>query len=333
MTKALNAWFEVSWRGNAIDLILMDWEDGCCTRYWVVAETKEVAEGFFSAVCGWKPELEGEVLVFEGGCWARSEALFEAIRGATFENLILDGTLKQDLRDDLTGFFAARDAYDAHGVPWKRGLLLIGPPGNGKTHAVKALVNAVGRPCLYVKSFTCEDRVDSTNIRIVFDKARKMAPCILVLEDLDSLLTDENRSFFLNELDGFAANRGIATLATTNHPDKLDPAIVDRPSRFDRKYHFPLPAVAERLAYIARWEESMRPALRLSEAGRTRVAEQTEGFSFAYLKELSLAGMMAWMASPRAGAMDEVMAVQVTALRNQMSSARAPGRDDDTRST
>ena len=69
----------------------------------------------------------------------------------------------------------------------------------------------------------------------VFDKAREMAPCLLVLEDLDSLINDRNRSFFLNQLDGIEGNDGLLVLTTTNHPERLDPALSDRPSRFDRK--------------------------------------------------------------------------------------------------
>jgi ATP-dependent 26S proteasome regulatory subunit len=63
------------------------------------------------------------------------------------------------------------------------------------------------------------------------------------------------RTNFLNELDGFAANIGIVTLATTNHPERLDPAILDRPSRFDRKYPFDLPEQPERHAYIVMWNK------------------------------------------------------------------------------
>ena len=63
-------------------------------------------------------------------------------------------------------------------------------------------------------------------ITAVFQKARRHAPCVLIFEDLDSLVTKHKRSFFLNEMDGFAGNDGILALATTNHPEKLDPAIL-----------------------------------------------------------------------------------------------------------
>ena len=71
------------------------------------------------------------------------------------------------------------------------------------------------------------------------------------------MITDQNRSFFLNQLDGFAHNDGILTLATTNHPDRLDPAIVDRPSRFDRKYHFGLPALRARARTWRMWNGTL----------------------------------------------------------------------------
>jgi transitional endoplasmic reticulum ATPase len=69
----------------------------------------------------------------------------------------------------------------------------------------------------------------------VFDKARQLAPCVLVLEDLDSLINDNNRSFFLNQLDGLQSNDGLLIIGTTNHLNQLDPGLSSRPSRFDRK--------------------------------------------------------------------------------------------------
>ena len=68
----------------------------------------------------------------------------------------------------------------------------------------------------------------------VFSKARVLAPCVLILEDLDSLINDRNRSFFLNQLDGIEGNDGLLLIGTTNHFDRLDPGLSERPSRFDR---------------------------------------------------------------------------------------------------
>jgi AAA+ superfamily predicted ATPase len=321
--RIANAGFDVTWQGHRLDVLVMSWKVNGCTEShsWILADSREVAEQFFLAVCEWNATIRGEVLVFEEGFWEKSPELYRAIRGVTFDTLILRGSLKREIREDVRQFLASRATYERYRVPWKRGILFVGPPGNGKTHAVKALLNSVGLPCLYVKSFRSRFGTDHSNIRAVFQRARQATPCILVLEDLDSLVDETNRSFFLNELDGFAANAGILTIATTNHPERLDPAILDRPSRFDRKYHFELPAPAERLAYITLWNDTLEPDLRFSEATAMRVVALTEGFSFAYLKELFLSSMMHWVASAHPGGMDASMIAQAAALRDQMSTA------------
>jgi hypothetical protein len=177
MDRARNAWFEVQWQGATLEVLCLG---SGLHRRWILAETQEIARAFFAAVCKWSTELRGEILVFDGGNWYKDENLFQDIKGATLDNLILRGTLKQEIRDDLVQFFASRDLYEEYGVPWKRGILFIGPPGNGKTHAVKALINAMEQPCLYVKSLH--------GVQQVFDRARRSAPCIVVIEDLDSQL-------------------------------------------------------------------------------------------------------------------------------------------------
>lgn len=321
--SAVNTWFEVAWQGQTLEVLLMSWSEGYggVRYYWILADTQEMAESFFVAVCEWNSEIRDEVLVFEEGYWNKSAELFEAIQSANFDNLILRGTLKQDIQDDIAHFFASRHTYEAYNVAWKRGVLFIGAPGNGKTHTVKALINKMQKPCLYVKSLSARYDNESENIRKVFQRARQSAPCILVLEDLDSLINADNRSFFLNELDGFATNHGILTLATTNHPERLDPAILNRPSRFDRKYHFELPNLIERSAYIRLWNNTLNEEMRLSDSAITQVAEHTESFSFAYLKELFLSSMMRWMGAMETGAMEKVMLEQVAGLREQMVSA------------
>jgi hypothetical protein len=321
--RSMNAWLAVTWGDSSFDVIVMNWPTSFGNyhyQYWILADSMERARDLLIEVCKWNAELRGEVLVFDGGCWRKDARLFQAIKNSTFDNLILRGSLKQDIREDLEQFFSARETYETYSIPWKRGILFVGPAGNGKTHAVKAIINAMNQPCLYVKSFRTEHGTDEDNIRAVFDRARKSAPCILVLEDLDSLLTPQNRSFFLNELDGFAANVGIVTLATTNHPERLDPSILDRPSRFDRKYPFDLPEQPEREAYIAMWNATLQETLRISDSAVTSLGKATEGFSFAYLKELFLSSMMHWIAHPQQGTMEQTLISQVDVLREQMLS-------------
>ena len=305
--RAKNAWYDVQWQDSVLDLLCLNQ-----ANYWILADTDEIARAFFVAVCKWNSEVHGEVLVYNGG-WYKDENLFQDIKGATFDNLILRGSLKQEIRDDLAQFFASRALYEEYGIPWKRGILFIGPPGNGKTHTVKALINSLEQPCLYIKALQ--------GIEQVFDRARTISPCLLVIEDLDMQLTPPLRSAFLNELDGFAANVGIVTLATTNHPELLDPGILDRPSRFDRKYHFDLPGAPERSGYLALWNASLKLALQVSAEAIDHIAELTGDFSFAYLKELLLSAMMDWIATPGERTMEDVMVGKIASLREQMVSA------------
>ena len=130
---------------------------------------------------------------------------------------------------------------------------------------------------------------------MVFDRARKLRPCVLVLEDLDSLVDDTNRSFFLNQLDGFEENHGLIVLATTNHPERIDVAIVDRPSRFDRKYQFGLPADTERQTFLESWQRKLAQETGWEKDEVSTVVAATEGFSFAYLKELVVSAIMDWL--------------------------------------
>jgi SpoVK/Ycf46/Vps4 family AAA+-type ATPase len=255
------------------------------------------------------------VLVFEGGRWRKDDELFAGIESATFETLVLPPELAGELREDVTRFFASREAYERYGVAWRRGLLFTGPPGNGKTHTVKAIVNLCGVSCLYVRGLKSYfDSVDA-NIHAVFDRARRAAPCLLVFEDLDSLVDKKSRSTFLNELDGFAPNAGVLTLATSNYPEKIDAALVDRPGRFDRTFVFELPADAERREYVELWNAALAPEARASVAGVSAAARAAEGFSFAMLKELLVTSMTEWFQSDGARAMDDVLASRAAALR------------------
>jgi transitional endoplasmic reticulum ATPase len=208
--------------------------------------------------------------------------------------------MKKGLIEDVQGFFDNRDLYGMYAVPWKRGIILHGVPGNGKTVSIKALISSLyKRPdqvsSLYVKSFETKHNTEQYSIRQIFTQARRCAPCLLIFEDLDSLVDDNIRSYFLNEVDGLESNDGILMIGSTNHLDKLDPAIAKRPSRFDRKYHFKLPAETERSLYANYWRQKLiakNEAMEFPEKLCGIVAQLTEGFSFAYLKELFVMSLL-----------------------------------------
>jgi len=289
-----HAAYRVEWQGHTLHLVRAEWNVGysSVTYVWVVAATQDTARAYALDVARKTNDPGESVLVFHGSCWNRSKEHGDAIRAASFDDLVLEPALTAQLRADFRRFLGARAQYEAHGVPWRRGALFLGPPGNGKTHTLRALLHELGVPALYVQSVKARYETEEANLRRVFERARLLQPCALVLEDLDALVNAENRSFFLNQLDGFEANVGLIVIATTNHPGRIDAAILDRPSRFDRKYTFPIPALPERKAYLRAWQAKIaeRTGFRVEDADA--IAERTEGFSFAYLKELVMSSLL-----------------------------------------
>jgi len=113
--------------------------------------------------------------------------------------------------------------------------------------------------------------------------ANKYAPAVVMLEDLDKLIESEKISLahLLNMLDGLKDANGVLIIATSNEPQKLDPALLHRPSRFDRIWKFPLPRYEQRLALSSKLAGG-----RFSEQALREVARQSEGFSMAYVQEI-----------------------------------------------
>lgn len=326
--RGLNAIQTIEWQGHSFDVVSLFWRELMREQrlFFVLGPVRDSVNAFFEAVTRWTSTPHGEVLVFEQGNWRKDPSLYDAINSTAADDLVLPPGFKEQIFEDVARFFASRDLYARHGVPWKRGLLLLGPPGNGKTHAVKALCHASGKPVLYVRSLESSGMFSSgehANVSQVFDLARRTAPCLLVLEDLDSLINAGNRSIFLNELDGFAQNTGLCVVATTNFPERLDPSILDRPSRFDRKYTFELPTLAGRRAYLERWSNRQAKELQISDSGIEAITAATEEFSYAYLKELCLATAMAWINAGPGLSADEIALAQAHALQAQRRSAPA----------
>ncbi|MFC3798781.1 AAA family ATPase [Cohnella sp. GCM10012308] len=195
------------------------------------------------------------------------------------EGVFMDESLKEQIFRSVDTFFADdRSFYQTYGVPYKRGILLYGKPGNGKTTLVKSISATVNAPVAYwqITEFT-----GSESIQQVFDAAVKLAPMVLVVEDIDSM-PDSCRSYFLNTLDGATSREGIFLIGTTNYPEKIDPALMNRAGRFDRAYEVKLPSEPLRLAYL-----TYKGAGRLTdESGLPEIARLTEGFTFAQLAEL-----------------------------------------------
>jgi AAA+ superfamily predicted ATPase len=322
VTALEEGFWRVDWRGEVLYMVAAEWREGWnkASRHWVIARDRETARAFILDVARVTNDPRDGILVFHGSCWQRSHELWLETQKASFDELILARTLKQQIREDFERFLASREVYEAHGLPWRRGALFLGPPGNGKTHCVRALVKELGVPSLYVQSIKTRYETEEANLKRVFERARQLRPCVLVLEDLDALINADNRSFFLNQLDGFEKNVGMIVVATTNHPDKIDPAIMDRPSRFDRKYHFDLPELNERSAYLRLWQNKLASKVDWTDETTRALADATAGFSFAYIKELVVTSLMRSILGEKPWI--DVVTREREALAEQMKTAR-----------
>lgn len=309
--------YSVTWRGHTFEAVQIFWIEGFERRkaLWVLGQDAATTSDFVAAMLDASYVPNKSVLVFSHSCFRPDRSLFQAVLSATWEELILSSDLVERIRAEITSFLASRPLYEKYGIPYKRGILLSGPPGNGKTHCVRLLIKQAALPTLYVKSFSARYGEEEANIATVFARARQLAPCMLVLEDLDSLIKPQCLSVFLNEVDGIRADTGILTVATTNHPERLDPALLERPSRFDRKYQFGLPAPRERARYLEMWNAKLDSDLKIDAASAAIVTEKTEGMSFAFLKELILSATMRWMAEEGARPIGAVTLSELDALR------------------
>jgi transitional endoplasmic reticulum ATPase len=149
-------------------------------------------------------------------------------------------------------------------------------------------------PTLYVRSLSGYAGPEAS-LSAIFSKARQQAPCFLVFEDLDSIVTDAVRSYFLNEVDGLRNNDGILMVGSTNHLERLDPGISKRPSRFDRKYLFPDPSMDQRVQYCEYWRTKLldNEDIEFPTILNKAIASITKGFSFAYIQEAFVAALLA----------------------------------------
>ena len=291
------AW-QVEWNSHSLLVLQVRWSTSCGGEitYWVLADEPSVPEAFILDVSRKTNEPDNSVFVFQNGHWSRSHDIFSAISSTKMSDLVLPADRRDQMIGDFKRFLRSESQYQALGIAWRRGAILIGPPGNGKTHFLRALVHELDIPCLYVQSLADPYREPEQLLERIFNRCREIRPCILIFEDLDSLIDENNRSYFLNQLDGFERNHGLIIVATTNHPEKIDSAILDRPSRFDRKYEFPLPAYQQRFEFMQIWKEKLRASDNLASqwdgSNIRKLAEQSEGFSFAYLKELMISSLL-----------------------------------------
>jgi hypothetical protein len=206
-------------------------------------------------------------------------------------DLLLAPEVRGRLESEVCGFFDERVAalYREMGVPYRRGVLMHGPPGNGKTSIIRALGGNL--PHVYAMILRPDDTLGAGQLASIFRRWRNHAPAILVIEDLDHLLKDYvNLSHLLNQLDGIdtQSTAGLLLIATTNHPDRLDPALNNRPGRFDVVIEIPAPDAALRNTFFQGALPACDPAV------IEKLVFETADLSFSHLHEVvRLSGLIA----------------------------------------
>jgi cell division protease FtsH len=201
---------------------------------------------------------------------------------------------------EVVDFLRNPDRYRQAGAMAPRGVLMVGPPGTGKTLLARAVAGEAGVPFFSVAGSSFVEMfvgVGAARVRDLFAEARKAAPAIIFVDEIDaigqrragtgSVVANDEREQTLNqllsEMDGFDVSEGIVVLGATNRPEVLDPALL-RPGRFDRQIVIPLPTLPERAAILAVHcrDKQLGPDVDL-----TVVARGTPGFSGADLANLA----------------------------------------------
>ncbi len=229
---------------------------------------------------------------------SKAKVFDEERPSTTFEDVAGYDGAKLEIRE-VVDFLQQPERYARAGAMAPRGILMVGPPGTGKTLLARAVAGEAKVPFFSVSGSSFVEMfvgVGAARVRDLFAEARKRAPAIIFVDEIDAIgqrragtgvvVSNDEREQTLNqllaEMDGFDPATGIVVLAATNRPEVLDPALL-RPGRFDRQVTIPLPTLPERLAILAVHARGKR----LDQSVNLEVvARGTPGFSGADLANL-----------------------------------------------
>ena len=215
----------------------------------------------------------------------------------TFKDVAGAEEAKQEL-EEVVEFLKHPQKYNDLGAKIPKGVLLYGPPGTGKTLLAKAVAGEAGVPFFSISGSDFVEMfvgVGASRVRDLFDQAKKSAPCIVFIDEIDAVgrqrgaglggghdEREQTLNQLLVEMDGFSANEGIITIAATNRPDILDPALL-RPGRFDRQIVVDRPDIKGRTEILKVHVKGkpMGPDVNLDV-----IAQRTPGFTGADLSNL-----------------------------------------------
>ena len=218
-------------------------------------------------------------------------------KGTTFKEVAGVAEEKEELAE-IVDFLKNPKKYIQVGAKIPKGVILVGPPGTGKTLLAKAVAGEAGVPFFSTSGSDFAEMfvgVGASRVRDLFDQAKKNAPCIVFIDEIDAVARhrgtgmggghderEQTLNQLLVEMDGFGVNEGIIVMAATNRVDILDPAIL-RPGRFDRKVYVNRPDVKGREEILGVHAKNKPLA---DDVDLKRVAQTTAGFTGADLENL-----------------------------------------------
>lgn len=204
---------------------------------------------------------------------------------------------KEELQE-VVDFLKSPKKYSDIGARIPKGVLMVGPPGTGKTYLSRAVAGEAKVPFFSISGSDFVEMfvgVGASRVRDLFEEAKKNAPCIIFIDEIDAVgrrrgaglggghdEREQTLNQLLVEMDGFGVNEGIIVMAATNRPDILDPAIL-RPGRFDRQIYVGIPNVREREAILMVHTRNKRLA---PDVDLKVIAKHTTGFTPADLENL-----------------------------------------------
>lgn len=211
--------------------------------------------------------LKGEAFTLGGEFLSRD--------GADFDGLFLPAKNMQAVRRIVTLL------NDKGAEMENRGVILLGPPGTGKTLSARILKDQARATFIWVSARDFWYSGGMQGMADTFDMARECAPTIICFEDVDNYLDGYTTDLMKTEMDGLAQSRGVVTLLTTNYPEHLPKALIDRPGRFHDVLRFDLPDAAVRKAMLARWMPDLTGSF------ADKVVEELKGYSGAHVREFA----------------------------------------------
>lgn len=188
---------------------------------------------------------------------------------------------------DITAFWGNEDAFRRYGLTYKRGMLMYGDPGSGKSHIIQLIVKhliEVEKGVVFKIEAPQDVETFQGFMNSTFKPIEPKRRIVVIIEDIDGLFMSgkHTETILLNILDGMGQMDNIVYLATTNYPEELPDRIINRPSRFDRRYLITLPNEEVRRSYF---EQALLPE-DIKKIDLNQWVEETDGLSIAHLREI-----------------------------------------------